>query len=414
MKKIILVLGVILVCFLSGCSGKKATVPTEITFIHGWGATEEDHKAMRQIYMDFEKENPDIKINMLSMPTNKEMINFVEDMLSVGTVPDIIFTAGEGENSIYRFMLENDMLVDLAPYMEKDFEFETSISPITKVTWKQQDHLYTASDVLIVSGGYWYNKDLLELIGIEKIPTTWDCFFKMLETINRWSQARFSTVEAIRPSTNTYLYIADNILNDSGEMLTKGKIKMSEESFAKVCDTWKRLDDNIHMQSRNISYRDETDLFNNGKLAIYPNGVWAASMIKPDINAGYALFPSAYGQTMSCQSAALGYLVGNTGDEKKIQASIRFLTYMLSLPVQKRILLETQQMPQNPEIEIADYEKDLERFSMAVKEIQSAKIRLDIPQNLWSESQRETIELYLSSYLNGGLEENSFYQMCVE
>lgn len=414
MKKIILVLGVILVCFLSGCSGKKAAVPTEITFIHGWGATEEDHKAMRQIYMDFEKENPDIKINMLSMPTNKEMINFVEDMLSVGTVPDIIFTAGEGENSIYRFMLENDMLVDLAPYMEKDFEFETSISPITKVTWKQQDHLYTASDVLIVSGGYWYNKDLLELIGIEKIPTTWDDFFKMLETINRWSQARFSTVEAIRPSTNTYLYIADNILNDSGEMLTKGKIKMSEESFAKVCDTWKRLDDNIHMQSRNISYRDETDLFNNGKLAIYPNGVWAASMIKPDINAGYALFPSAYGQTMSCQSAALGYLVGNTGNEEKIQASIRFLTYMLSLPVQKRILLETQQMPQNPDIEIADYEKELERFSMAVKEIQSAKIRLDIPQNLWSESQRETIELYLSSYLNGGLEEKSFYQMCVE
>ena len=62
-KKRIIVSGILVaVCsvfFLTSCKTKEADKVT-ITLIHGWGSTEADHIAMRKIYEDFEKENPDI------------------------------------------------------------------------------------------------------------------------------------------------------------------------------------------------------------------------------------------------------------------------------------------------------------------------------------------------------------------
>lgn len=64
------------------------------------------------------------------------------------------------------------------------------------------------------------------------------------------------------------------------------------------------------------SYRDETDAFNDGKTAMYINGIWGAPMISNQIDAAYALLPSEKGEKISCVSACLGYILGKTGDEK--------------------------------------------------------------------------------------------------
>ena len=87
------------------------------------------------------------------------------------------------------------------------------------------------------------------------------------------------------------------------------------------------------------SYRDDTSSFNKGKSAMYINGSWDLSpMISEKIDAGYALLPFKKGITLSCESACLGYVLGNTEDEKKREATIDFEKYMLSKPVQERIL----------------------------------------------------------------------------
>ena len=91
--------------FISGCH-KREEVITEITMIHGWGSSDADHEAMRQIYKDFEKEHPDIRLNMISMPSNVDVIDKMGDLLTVGQIPDIVFTAGDGRESIYSFMVE--------------------------------------------------------------------------------------------------------------------------------------------------------------------------------------------------------------------------------------------------------------------------------------------------------------------
>lgn len=392
-----------LVILLCACNSAEKE-PVEITFIHGWGSTDEDHVAMRKIYSDFEKENPDIKLNMLSMPTNSEMKRLVEDMLNTGNIPDVVFTAGEGENSIYRFMEDNGLLLDLMPYIEEDEEFRNNISPIIKEMWTRNGSLYTVSDVLILSGGYWYNREIFREASINSIPETWDEFYAMLDRLNsRYEENR--EVEAIRPSVDAYLYIADNVLFPDGNGVPGEELSLSKAEFDKVCGTWKNIDEAANIDNRKYSYRDEAALFNDGKLAIYINGVWAASAIKEGIDAGYALLPAGREKNVSCQSTALGYLLGKTDNIEKMDASVRFIKYMLSVPVQKRILLETQQVPENPNINIDDYYNELERFCLAVKTIQNADNNLAFPHNLWSEDQRASLETNLPLFLEDQITE---------
>lgn len=167
-------------CLLGGCS-KESAEQTEITLIHGWGSMESEHVRMRQIYKDFEKEHPEIKLNLMSMTSSDEVIKKTKNMLSVGEVPDLIFTGGYGKDSVYRFMEEKNKAADLMPYLEKDQEFADSVAPEIISYWQKDGKLYTLSDVLLLGGGYWYNADIFEKAGIESVPETWDEFLEACE-----------------------------------------------------------------------------------------------------------------------------------------------------------------------------------------------------------------------------------------
>ena len=87
-----------------------------------------------------------------------------------------------------------------------------------------------------------------------------------------------------------------------------------------ISEVLKRLQEiYVYSTSENAeySYLDETRLFNEGKLAIYVNGVWGASMISENINAKYALLPNYIQEAVSCESACFGYVLGKSQNEQK-------------------------------------------------------------------------------------------------
>ena len=74
-------------------------------------------------------EQTEITLNLMSMTSSDEVIKKTKNMLSVGEVPDLIFTGGYGKDSVYRFMEEKNKAADLMPYLEKDQEFADSVAP---------------------------------------------------------------------------------------------------------------------------------------------------------------------------------------------------------------------------------------------------------------------------------------------
>lgn len=384
-KKLLLLIWILLICcILSSCEKEKKKVT--ITVIHSWGGTETDHVAMRQIYEQFQNENPDINLRLISMPTRNETLRKVEDMIMVGDTPDIIAFSGMGENSIYNFMVENNMALDIQPYLEEDSEFDRDVSETNKKYWTTgAGDLYTVVDVLSLSGGYWYNEEILEKAGIKQLPETWNEFIDMCDRINEWSKEESTEVKPLRPSAEGYLYFMDHMLFSEKDSVSE----ISDEDFV---DTLKKMESIYHFskfENTSYSYRDETRLFNEGRLAIYVNGVWGAPMISEKIHAKYALLPTNDGISMSCESASLGYVLGKSGSKEREDASVRFLKYILSKKVQTQILERTEQFPANPNISLEKYKNEKNRMYQAATLVLDAERKIEIPDNVWSASQKE-------------------------
>lgn len=404
-----------LCCILGGCK-KDEKEPVTITVIHSWGGTGDDHVAMRNIYEEFQEENPDIVLQLISMPTRDEMQRKVEDMIMVGDTPDIVTFSGMGKNRTYDFMVENDMALDVMPYLEADSELKSSISDANLKYWTTEDNqLFTVSDVLTLSGGYWYNKDILEQAGVDKVPETWGEFLMMCETLQNWSEEQHQDIRAHQVSGEGYLYFMNHLLADSGidqsVSVRNSGSELQSEKFEEAIERLREIYSFSASESADYTYLDETSLFNEGKLAIYVNGVWGAPMIFSDINVGYALLPTDSGVPMSCESACLGYVLGNSGNKEKEQAAVKFLKYMLSEPVQKRILRETEQIPANSKVSLEDFAAEKTRLYQAAMLVLDAERKTEAPDNLWSKAQKAQFTGNIVKVLSGELSEQNFREL---
>lgn len=389
---------------LAGC-GTKEKESVKITIIHGWGSTEADHIAMRQIYQDFEKEHPEIHLNMISMPSSADVVSKVGDLLTTGQIPDIVFTAGDGRESIYNFMVEKGYAVDLIPYIEEDEEFRKNISPSNLKYWMTEEReLYTISDVLLM-GGYWYNCNLFEQAGIKEPPKDWEeweeACKKLKDLGNHWAPK----MDPMILDTDHIVYLTNAILCEKNrtalDNISRDLINVQSPSFRKTLEQLKGISGYADIINT-YSFRDALDSFNKGETAIYINGIWANSMINSKLDVAYAPFPSRSGDGISMISSCVGYIIGNTEDDKRIQASVEFLKYMLSEPVAKRILEETGQVPSNPNVNITEDTKN-ERLYQAVSSLSKAGITIEIPANIWNsrleEAYGENVILYLKDKL---------------
>lgn len=61
---------------------------------------------------------------------------------------------------------------------------------------------------------------------------------------------------------------------------------------------------------------------------------------------------------------------------------------MLSRKVQTRILEETEQIPANSQVVLDTYKEDMPRLFQAASLVLSAQNKIEVPDNLWSASQK--------------------------
>lgn len=405
-KAIIKILILMGICgILAGCGSPKDDV-VEITMIHGWGSTEYDHVVMRQIYEEFEKVHPEIHLNMVAMPSSTDVISKVGDLLTVGEIPDIVFTGGDGRESIYSFMVEEGYAVDLMPYIMEDQEFEANVSPVIMENWTTENgNLYTVSDVLLM-GGYWYNEEIFEKAGIDNIPGTWE---EWMEACRKIKKSDGKTVPIILDS-NHIAYLMTTILADEELVQLKeaknSKIQINSSSFDKMLSRLREISEYATLAG-DYNYRDTLASFNAGESAIYINGVWANFMIDEELQVAYAPFPSDDGSGIATKSACVGYILGNTGDEKRIDASVKFLKYMLSEDVAVKIMEKTGQMPSNPNVEITE-ESVGSRLYQAVTCVENAGLIIETPENLWDLSEKKEYGENVILYLQNRIGEEEF------
>lgn len=386
--------------FLCGCKEQETEAPVEITIVSGWGGTFRSHEVMREIYEEFDRQNPDIKLNCVPYSDNTIAVEKAIDMMAVGNAPDIVST--NGLSSYLEYAVNCEEAMDLMPYLEADKEWKEQIHPAVFETWLTKDGaLYTIPDALEVAG-YWYNEAYLLQAGITdehgevQIPKTWTEFMGMLEKLQEWTKQEQKDIHVaiLEEDQLKNSFFLARLAGGSPEgleaVLGAKQISAKELLYGTVNDM-KQLSAYSEV-AKNIE--DARQKFADGKSVIYFSGVWEVdeliqSSYKDQIR--YANYPTYNGKSLSYVSASSGYVITKQTNEKKAEACIRFMKYILSEEVQERIAVMTSQAPSNQKIENELIARENPMLGQSLNEAYSADIQIPTIYSVWNESQIEAI-----------------------
>lgn len=390
----------------TGCREKTEEQPVEITLMHGFGGTLESYEMMQEIYDEFSEQNPDIKLKSIAYMNYQAAAEKANDMLAVGEMPDILST-----NSLSYFVdnaVKTGMALDLMPYIEADPEWKEQIHSSVFETWEDsQGHLYTIPDALELIG-YWYNADYIKEAGIvdeagnPDMPETWEEFMEMTERLQEWTKGTDISVFSLETDQVTEFLFPARLAGDGPAGLAS--VQDPEDGISRTALEHTVSDlETLNSCSQGVdNIESARQRFSEGKTVIYFNGVWEAEALEESRNSdsfSYADYPTVDGQSLSYVSPPSGYVLAKQTDQKKEEACIRFLKYMLSDEVQERIAVETGQVPCNPKVSESTVVRDGTLFGEAVKTVQEADIQIKSLTSVWDTGKRDI----LSGYLMAGL-----------
>lgn len=312
---------------LSSCQKKEEVEKVKIEILQAYGSLEE--AAMRKIYKDFEKMHPDIEINLISLTSTKRVVERVRDMLAVGRLPDIIYIGDSEGDNLYQFMRNKNLLLDLKE--ELDLENFLGKEFIPYILEDSDDGIYSINDILKVRG-YWYNKKIFALAGVE-VPRSFEDFYTVCYKINKWAKEEKLDTKALE--------FSEEAMADFYYVLSKEKD--SKEALASL----DKLIKDCKITEVEAIYRSNLLSFNVGHSSMYISDLSKEDKISKNMDYGFAPLPSFSGNIYSQISASKGYMLSNSGKKKEEEASILFLKYMLSTQVAAKLFYEAKQIPNN-------------------------------------------------------------------
>lgn len=389
---------------LSACTREAEEEKIEITLMHGWGGTPETHKTMQTIYEDFSKKNPDITLKCIAYSDSSIVVEQANDMLAVGEMPDIIST--NGLSYYVDHAVKRGMAMDLMPQIEQDEELKNMIPPSVYESWKtEQGSLYTVPDALEVAG-YWYNENYLKAAGIMdengnvETPDTWGSFFNMLHQLDTWvketgqdisvcSLDQLQLVEFLFPAR---LASAD----ERGMELVQGQSGNFEPEI--LSPVMKDME-TLSLVSKHVdNIENARQDFFSGKSILYFNGIWECNERQDQIaveEISYSAYPYGEAEKLAYVSASSGYVFKAQKDEKREEAVIRFLKYMLSTDVQEKLAVKTGQMPVNPNINTARVKEENPLLAEAMDKVYEAPVQIRMIRSVWNENQVNVVDKYI-------------------
>lgn len=408
-KGILLALATAALLGLSGCQEGQEEQPTELLLMNGWGGTGADHVAMRDIYTGFMEENPDIRLILDSSPDISITIDKGEEMLAVDRMPDVLST--NGYEDFVKYAVGKGYALDLIPYLEKEEGLSECIPASVLESQMEDGALYTVPDVVELSG-YWYNKEIFRQAGIEKNPETWEEFWAMCQQLQNWSEQEQNQVVPVvmEAGQAAFAFTGARIAGEGREglkMLEKKPENFQHPAIEAALKDLIRIYEYSGNMSTSLNENDALDAFNKGKAAMYFNGVWANVMISSKIPAGFSNYPEG----VCLETITSGYVLSNTQGEKKTEAEIRFLKYILSEEVQRRILRETKQVPVNQNISYLDFKEELPLLIEAVETSKKAEIKAQSLRSAWGAEIVDWMQEHIGSLLDGSVTVEEYLQL---
>lgn len=307
----------------STCTGVMAESEENVTLT--WAVFETDNytaEVWQHIIDAFEADNPGIKIEKVLM-TGDSRPQFLKTMLSAGNMPDI-----------------NIDPVDLAStegvYAEVPEELLAKFEDSAVVSFNGVKNLVPAYKAYRTQ--VFYNKHQFEDAGITEVPTTWDEFIQVCDTLQEAGYTPLMGVGAAdiwatafgywTGVVNSELYTAYPNFNED---ILSGELSWENDVLIDTLKSWQTLTPYYHKGSMSFSNTQATSEFLSGSAAMFMDGAWSTTTIdnSDEYSAddfGTFMMPTPSGAKTYCTMPQY-WGVSETCENK--EAAFKFCEYVL-------------------------------------------------------------------------------------
>lgn len=306
---------------LAACGGGESqSGKTTLSYL-SWS----NEQASRPYLDEFEKKNPDIKIDFSYSPPTPEYIQTLQTRLVGNQAPDIFIITSENKADL----IKNGYVRDLT-----DEPFMQNISQANKDFVSHDKKVYGMS-LSSWASGIVYNKDLLAKVGAKKVPDTWDEFLKLCKKLKEAQITPYLETIADGPSRIADAFLGSQFAQDKVDVtsLIDKRPQTPGSDQKEAVKAWMKLYDEglVTKDTVGISGDDMRTQFINGQVAMICTGPWDLSAIsQSQINWGIAPMPLLKeGMENYAQgSPSPGFAIYSKLTGKKLKAAQKFLTFM--------------------------------------------------------------------------------------
>ncbi|MCQ2754513.1 MAG: sugar ABC transporter substrate-binding protein [bacterium] len=295
-KKIIFFMLILFI--LTGCTSNKGV--EEITF-SSWGSLTEV-EVIKNIILDFERENPDIKIKFMHFPQN--YFQKIHLLFASNTSPDVIFI-----NNIY-LPLYKGKLEDLSELVENEKYYEQALDAM-KIDSKLYAIPRDVSNLVL-----YINTDILNANSIPNPTEDWT-LDKMIEIAASITDDSVYGIgyEPILLFAMPYINYFD------GDINTKDIEQIEGLNF------YRELPREVAPKRSDVGSSTIAQMFIDGKIAFYLSGRWMYPKINEKADFNWIVMTFPYGKKgVSCDAS--GWAISKNSKHK--EASKRFINYISS------------------------------------------------------------------------------------
>lgn len=271
MKKLLLA-GTALTAFalLAACSNgnsRSSNGKTTIEYLN-YSSSPTYTKQLNQMVSEFEKENPNIEIDVQSVPFDTYFTK-LQTLLAAGKAPDTF----EMNYENFVSYANKGVLLDLSDKVKNDKSLD--LSNVNKNAWnastyqgKQYGMTEDFSNVVT-----FYNKDLFDKAGVAYPTDSWT-----------WSDEQAAAKKLTNDSAHvwgTYSPVTMNefykvVAQNKGEIYKNGKLNINSDANVEALSHMAGLvtKEKVSPSPADMSGQTSEDLFLNGQLAMVHTGIW--------------------------------------------------------------------------------------------------------------------------------------------
>lgn len=300
------------------------------------------------VYEDFERANPDIKLQVERMALN-DARTVVPVALAGGTGPDVFsYTPGPGFGGALAragLLLPLDEFFTSFGWEDRFFEWTYERETYDGVRYGIGDE----PEIL----GVFYNKAIFRQLGLE-VPETFDEFVAAAEALkgNGYIPIAFAN-QAGWPAYHVFSMFANNIAGiEKLDDVLFGDGRWDEPEFIEAVRTpFKEFTEAGYFTpgAVGVSYDDGNMLFYSGRAGMHMTGMWLLNAIientpNPD-DIGFFMFPAMEEGGVALPPAGIGTSYYVSAHTEHPEAAARFLDFIFSSEVGKQRLEEYFMLP---------------------------------------------------------------------